>query len=640
MANLFLSYAREDEARVRPLAAALERAGHCLWWDQQIAGGREFNAEIEKALGNAEAVIVAWTEASVHSAWVRDEAATARDGGLLIPVSLDGAQPPLGFRQYHTIDLSRWTGRPDSKLLEPLRSAIAEHLGERPERAPISPVRSTRTRHLAFAAAAVLLLLVGGLFLFFTTGRASAAVTPKVALGQFTLLSPNLPPQLRQTMNDEILAAFGSEHAVSVVTGGNASAPFLLDGSVQKLGDGLRFTVNLKNTRSAGLVWSHAFDRAAEDSLAPRQVAVAATQVVRCGIWGASAYGKPMSDQGLSLYIDWCNEYWGGTQDEDRMLDAARRVTAALPDFSFAWSALALSAVPVSHREGYADAAEVGREGWAAAEKAIKLDRRNPEGYMAEAGLLPTSRFADREALLRKAISVRPTECGCERQAYGDFLISVGRNEEAVDQYDRARAMMPTAPMANVRLAQSLHLTGRHEEAQQIISNMLSTWPDAEIVRVLQVKSAFWTGAYADAIPSLQTPELHLVDPERQALLHSLQALQRKDGAMTSRAASELSALAADPRRNDRLIVAGLAALKDDSAALGAANSLVRARGPALADVLFEPNLAAARASPQYAELVRSLGLARYWQSSGRLPDICEGAGAPAFCTSAGGQGS
>ena len=34
-----------------------------------------------------------------------------------------------------------------------------------------------------------------------------------------------------------------------------------------------------------------------------------------------------MSDQGLSLYVDWCNEYWGGSPDEDRMLDAARRLT-------------------------------------------------------------------------------------------------------------------------------------------------------------------------------------------------------------------------------------------------------------------------------------------------------------------------
>lgn len=641
MASVFLSYAREDAARVHPLAAALERDGHHLWWDQHIAGGREFNEVIEKALGEAEVVVVAWSQSSAHSPWVRDEAASARDSGRLIPVSLDGAQPPLGFRQYHTIDLSRWTGRLDSKLLQPLREAIAEHLGgPPPEAAKVEPVRWSRSRRLAWAGAAAVLLLFGAILFRLWSAPASAAVTPKVAIGQFALLSADLPPQLGQTMNDEIMAAFGSEHAISVVTGANRSAPFLLDGSVQKLGDALRFTVNLKNTRSGGLVWSHAFDRALEDTLAPRQVAVAATQVVRCGIWGASAYRKPMSDQGLSLYIDWCNEYWGGTQDEDRMLDAARRVSAALPDFSFAWSALALSAVPVSHRQGYPEAAEVGREGWTAAEKATKLDGRNPEGYMAEAGLLPTSRFAEREALLRKAISVRPTECGCERQAYGDFLISVGRNEEAVDQYDRARAMMPMAPMANVRLAQALHLTGRHEEAQQIISNMLSTWPDAEIVRVLQVKSAFWTGAYADATPSLRTPELHLADGERQALLHSFEALQRKDPSMMSRAATELGGLASDPRRNDRLIIAALAALKDDSAALSAADALVRARGPALADVLFEPNLAAARGTPQYAQLVQSLGLAGYWRSSGHLPDICEGPGSPGFCASAGGRKS
>ena len=51
-----------------------------------------------------------------------------------------------------------------------------------------------------------------------------------------------------------------------------------------------------------------------------------------------------------------------------------------------------------------------------------------------------------------------------------------------------------------------------------------------------------------------------------------------------------------------------------------------------LADVLFEPNLAAASQSPRYAMLVGRLGLASYWRSSGRLPDICGGAGSAAFC--------
>ena len=435
-------------------------------------------------------------------------------------------------------------------------------------------------------------------------------------------------------MTDEILSAFGTEHEVSVVTGKGRSAPFVLDGSIQNASGALRFTVNLRNTRTGGLIWSKSFDRAAEDSLAARQVAVAATQVVRCGIWGASAYKKPMGDQGLSLYVDWCNEYWGGSPDEDRILDAARRVTAALPDFSFAWSALALSAVPISHRAGSAEAAAVGKEGWQAAEKAIRLDSKNPEGYMAEAGLLPSNQLAEREKLLQKAISVRPTECGCERQAYGDFLTSIGRNDEAVEQYDRARAMMPLAPMSNVRLAQALLLTGRSDEAHQVIDKMLEVWPDAEIVRVLQAKSALWTKQYANAAQLLASPDLHLVDAEREALLKTFDALRTNNASAATAARAELGALAADQRRNDRLVVGALAALQDYDGAVAAASALIRARGPALTDVLFEPNLARASTQPAYARLVEQLGLAAYWRRSGRLPDICRDSQAPVFCRS------
>ena len=638
MASVFLSYAREDGAHVRSLATALEQDGHILWWDEQIPGGHEYADVIEKALDGADVVVVLWTKASARSAWVRDEAATGRDTGRLVPVTLDGSQPPLGFRQYQTIDLSGWSGRPDSKHLLPLKAAVSSRAGESTTESKriVPPARrQIDRRHLGLGAGAFLLLAAGGMFFRFSSGPASAAVTPKVALGAFAILSSNVPNQLPQAMNEEILSAFGSEHEISLVTGKDRAAPFLLDGSIQNTQDALRFTVNLRDSRSGGLVWSHAFDRALGDTLAPRQVAVAATQVVRCGIWGASAYRKPMSDRGLSLYVDWCNEYWGGSPDEDRILDAARRVTAALPDFSFAWSALALSTVPVSHRAGYADAQDVGHEGWAAAEKSIRLDAKNPEGYMAEAGLLPSNRFANREALLKKAISVRPTECGCERQAYGDFLTSVGRGEEAVDQYDRARAMMPLAPMSNVRLAQALGLVGRHKDAGQIIANMLSVWPDAEIVRILQVKSALWTDRYGDAAQLLQAPELHLFDAEREVLLHTFEALQSKSGAATAAAVAELTALAADPRRNDRLIIAALAALKANDVALKAADALIRARGPAVSDVLFEPNLAAARFSPQYASVVERFGLAPYWRSSGGLPDICRGSNIPLFCTPA-----
>lgn len=125
MPSLFLSYSREDISRVGPLAAAMEREGHQVWWDRHISGGQEFADAIEKALETADVVIVCWTKGSIRSGWVRDEAASGRDRGRLVPVTLDGTQPPLGFRQYQTIDLSNWNGRQASRALAPLKAAIA-----------------------------------------------------------------------------------------------------------------------------------------------------------------------------------------------------------------------------------------------------------------------------------------------------------------------------------------------------------------------------------------------------------------------------------------------------------------------------------------------------------------------------------
>ena len=128
MAGVFLSYDREDLPRARSLALALEKAGHSVWWDRHIKGGAQYSNEIEQALNRAEAVVVLWSRNSINSAWVRDEAAAARDAGRLVPARLDPSEPPLGFRQYHTIDLSRWKSGGRVPRLAELLSAI-EGLG-------------------------------------------------------------------------------------------------------------------------------------------------------------------------------------------------------------------------------------------------------------------------------------------------------------------------------------------------------------------------------------------------------------------------------------------------------------------------------------------------------------------------------
>jgi adenylate cyclase len=126
MAKVFLSYAREDVDSAKPLAECLGRAGHEVWWDRHIQGGSRFASEIDRELKDAEAVLVLWTEAALNSAWVQDEAAEGRDTGRLVPASLDGSRPPLGFRQFHTVELTKWNDRGEPENLKDLLSAIAK----------------------------------------------------------------------------------------------------------------------------------------------------------------------------------------------------------------------------------------------------------------------------------------------------------------------------------------------------------------------------------------------------------------------------------------------------------------------------------------------------------------------------------
>ena len=129
MAGVFLSYDHEDMDRAAPIAAALENAGHTVWWDRQIHGGAEYNSEIEGAVAAADVVVVLWTERSVRSGWVRDEAAEGRDRGKLVPVALDATKPPMGFRQYQTIRAPELRGRKRSAQIAELLNAIQKIAG-------------------------------------------------------------------------------------------------------------------------------------------------------------------------------------------------------------------------------------------------------------------------------------------------------------------------------------------------------------------------------------------------------------------------------------------------------------------------------------------------------------------------------
>ena len=113
MADIFLSYAREDEQRARRLASALESRGWSVWWDRDIPHGKAYNAYIQEQLKAASCVVVLWSQYTLDSTFVLDEADEGLANGRLVPCLLEAVSPPLGHRQHQAAHLYNWDGNPD-----------------------------------------------------------------------------------------------------------------------------------------------------------------------------------------------------------------------------------------------------------------------------------------------------------------------------------------------------------------------------------------------------------------------------------------------------------------------------------------------------------------------------------------------
>jgi len=149
MAEIFISYAHEDETRIRELVRAMEKHGWSIFWDRRIPTGKTWQSYIGQALSDAQLVVVAWSHHSINSDWVMEEANDAKERGRLVPILLDSVKPPLGFRGIQSADLTDWKPGPSSPSFDQLIQDIGGVLGGRPPRPSLEEERTAQARPLA-----------------------------------------------------------------------------------------------------------------------------------------------------------------------------------------------------------------------------------------------------------------------------------------------------------------------------------------------------------------------------------------------------------------------------------------------------------------------------------------------------------
>ena len=142
------------------LAEYITANGLSVWWDHKLEPGSMFSAELKKRIDTASHVIVLWSEHSVASHFVLDEATKARHQNKLVPVRIDDCEVPIGFGQLHVHDVRNW---PDD--LAPILARVGVEAPKLPP-ALAKPVRkSRRGAWLAVLGLAILAVAGGGGFL-------------------------------------------------------------------------------------------------------------------------------------------------------------------------------------------------------------------------------------------------------------------------------------------------------------------------------------------------------------------------------------------------------------------------------------------------------------------------------------------
>jgi TPR repeat protein len=120
VADIFISYSKQDRPVAEALANELIAHGFDVWWDFRLYAGDDFHDVILEQIRNARAVVVIWSDAAAASNWVRGEAQEA--GDKLISTCVRGfnlQNTPLNFRYIHTEVLDN-----RSQVLEAIRRKV------------------------------------------------------------------------------------------------------------------------------------------------------------------------------------------------------------------------------------------------------------------------------------------------------------------------------------------------------------------------------------------------------------------------------------------------------------------------------------------------------------------------------------
>jgi TolB-like protein/DNA-binding winged helix-turn-helix (wHTH) protein/Tfp pilus assembly protein PilF len=236
-------------------------------------------------------------------------------------------------------------------------------------------------------------------------------------------------------------------------------------------------------------------------------------------------------------------------------------------------------------------------------------------------------RWIESEIGFRRALAYSPDDAEL-LQWYSQFLGSVGRTEESLYHAMRAKELDQLSPVINHRLAIAYMWMNQNDLAREqygLASELgmaPASNPEAYVIFLLRL-------AEYDEARLLMTGLQKMMGHSTDWIEPVLQAIQDPE----NRPAAVEAVIRAE-RENDiskQYLYGVWVYLNETDRALDIAHELIKDRPSFNTELLFAEETSALRQNPRFGDLIREIGLHRYWENFG-WPEMCSPVGEQIVC--------
>jgi TolB-like protein len=486
MSDIFISYARSTEAQARRVAEGLRALGYAVWRDDELPAHRSYAEVIEERLGGAKAVVVVWSADAVKSEWVQAEADRARAGRKIVQMRVDRARLPMPFDRIQCADLVGWTGDPDAQGWRKVVASVAELTRRSGANPPASTAVAPASAAVTQPLRAVLAFdnLSGDPETAFFSDGVAEEIRDTVARGaDLKVVGRASSFQFRgpDKAAAHVAAALGVTH--------------VLDGAVRRSGPRVRISTDLVDCASETTLWSERFDRELSDIFALQdEIAAAVATALKTAFAPAAPTGR-IDPAVYELFLRARQIGFGATIDGHARVEAFERVATAAPRFAPAWGALAYARAGELRYGGVRPDQAARRSATIeAAETALALDPHAGVAYLALARLKPWASYAEREALLDKALTAAPNDARC-LISLSNFCWMVGRHRDSHRFIQQAFDLDPLQVEVGFgRVGTSFAV--RRDDTLDLYASFITRWPGEEALISAMLTMAALVGVW------------------------------------------------------------------------------------------------------------------------------------------------